>query len=370
MQQERADAEMEGMLKKGRITIFSFTRNGTELSRRLYGMLQETTNPDKCSAFAPSKYSGDGVMPMPENIKEYIGENWGKASYIFVGAAGIAVRCIASSVKDKYTDSPVLVIDEKGQYVIPLLSGHVGGAAVMADEIAKLTGAIPVHTTATDVQGKFAVDVFARNNNLIITDRGMVKKISSAVLEGEKTALYIQDPSWEILGEIPDGIIPCASLEEAGQYRYIIAVSEYGSEYKNDRILVLSPRNITAGIGCRKGIEGELLETGLKDILKTNGLCMEQIKTIASIDLKKDEAAIVRLAGKYHIPFITFAAQELAEIQNVSSSSDFVKKVTGVDNVCERAARMCCREGQMIQEKTVRDSMTCALVKCPVKIQF
>ena len=94
------------------------------------------------------------------------------------------------------------------------------------------------------------------------------------------------------------------------------------------------------------------------------------MKSLASIDLKKDESAILQLCEKYHIPFVTYTAGELGKVQDVSTGSDFVKKVTGVDNVCERAARLSCGDGNMIQGKCIREGMTAALVRCPVEIIF
>ena len=103
------------------IMVLSFTRTGTELNRRLCGMLRQ--HGKNCRGYAAEKFAGDGIEPIPGKIREVIGKNWGKCSFFFIGAAGIAVRSIAPFVKDKFTDSAVLVLDEKGQYVIPLLSG-------------------------------------------------------------------------------------------------------------------------------------------------------------------------------------------------------------------------------------------------------
>ncbi len=366
-----------------RIIILSFTRTGTTLNRKLCEILNERKSGEKgreslgqhredrlCLGYAPEKYAGSELDPFPGELREYIGRNWGKAAYIFIGAAGIAVRYIAPWVKDKYTDSAVLVIDEKGKYVIPLLSGHIGGAAALADEISELLGAAAVHTTATDVQGRFAVDVFAKRNDLMITDREMAKKISAAVLEGEKIAFYAQEKACRIRGNVPPEIVLCTDPKEAGSYQYRIVVGEDAAAYDREGTLVLKPVNIAAGIGCRRGTGTELLEKGLDEILRANGRCMEQVKVIASIDLKKDEQALVHLSEKYQIPFLTYTAEELQRVREVSSGSEFVEKVTGIDNVCERAARLCCGDGEMIQEKAIRESMTAALVKCPVEIIF
>lgn len=357
-----------------RIILFSFTRTGTALSRKLCKMLCSAGR--ECSGYTTYRYAGNGIFPFPGDQKKLIGDNWGRAAFIFIGAAGIAVRYIAPWVKDKFTDSPVIVIDEKGQYVIPLLSGHIGGAVSLADEIGKRIGAVSVHTTATDVQEKFAVDVFAGENGLLLTDRTIAKEISVAVLEGEKVACYINFPEYHMSGKIPENLVMCRTLSETNAYRYRIIISddtgkaEAAKDGKKDGMLLLKPKNITAGIGCRKGISEGLLEEGLREILKIHGLEIGQVDRIASIDLKKDEQALRDLSEKYRIPFFTYTADELGEIQNVTSGSEFVKNTTGVDNVCERAALLCCKSGILVQGKCIRNGMTAALARRPLEIRF
>lgn len=381
------------ILKGMDVIILSFTAAGTELNRRLCEKIRGAFGPEeapgRCGGYAPEKYAGRGISPLPADKRTLIGGSWGQAAYIFIGAAGIAVRYIAPWVKDKYTDSPVLVIDEKGEYVIPLLSGHVGGAVSLADEIAELLGAVSIHTTATDVQGKFAVDVFAKKNGLVITDREAAKNISAAVLNGEKIAFYIEDTAAgnsdeeplpvRVMGTLPQELVLCKSLKETEQYTSRIIVTDTpGQERQNERCkmnaarctLILLLGNIAAGIGCRKQIDDSVLEKGFLDILRENGLDISQVKSVASIDLKKDESAILQLCEKYHIPFVTYTAGELGQVQDVSTGSDFVEKVTGVDNVCERAARLSCSAGNLIQGKCIREGMTAALMRCPVEIIF
>ena len=368
---EDADDSGKGADMTGGIIIFSFTRTGTELSRQLRMRLSQENK--RCCGYAPEKFAGEGIEPVSGEIRQIIGKNWGKNAFIFIGAAGIAVRYIAPFVKDKFTDSAVLVLDEKGEYVIPLLSGHMGGAVRMADGIAGMIGAEAVHTTATDVQKKFAVDVFAGENHLYITDRRMAKEISAAVLEGERVAFFPEYQGCRIEGNIPEELILCRDYDSLKAFRHRIIITDnmqVADGRENNGTLVLKPRNITAGIGCRRGIGRELLKKGLESILAERGLSMEQVERIASIDLKKDEPGILQLADEYGIPFITYPAEELKKIGNVTSSSSFVEQVTGVDNVCERAALMCCGEGKLIQGKSVRDSMTAALARSPLILRM
>ncbi len=350
-----------------KIRVFSFTRTGTALNREICGILRRMGK--TCAGYAVKKYADGETAALPEDIRAFAGEEWGRYDLIFIGAAGIAVRYIAPWVRDKFTDPAVLVLDEKGRYVIPVLSGHVGGSVRLAGELAAETGAEAVITTATDVQGKFAVDVFARESGLYLEDREGARAISVAVLEGEKIALFADSPEYRVRGDIPGEIRLCETWEEAVSFPHRILVADSARE-PGEGTLLLRPRNVAAGVGCRRGISEELLESGLKSSLAEHGLVMGQVNVLASIDLKKDEPALLALAEKYRIPFVVYTAAELGEIQAVTSRSDFVERTAGVDNVCERAALLCGKGGRLIQGKRLGTSMTSALVRTPVTLEF
>lgn len=353
--------------KNRKIRVFSFTRAGAKLNEKLCGVLRRSGK--ECSGYTVKKYAGGDLFPLPDDIRAFAGEDWGRYDLIFIGAAGIAVRYIAPWVKDKFTDPAVIVMDEKGQYVIPVLSGHAGGAVQLARELAAQTGGEAVITTATDVQGKFAVDVFAKENGLYLEDRKEARAISAAVLGGERVALCAENQECQITGEIPQEICLCGTWEEASAFSHRILVSD-GDRRVEKGTLLLRPKNVVAGIGCRRGIAEELLESGLKHVLAEHGLMIEQVKTLVSIDLKKDEQALLALAEKYQIPFVVYTARELEEIREVTSRSGFVERAAGVDNVCERAALLCGRGGKLIQGKCIGESMTSALVRMPVTLDF
>ena len=327
-----------------KLIIISFTRQGNEKNRILREKMEEQGY--SCEGYAPARFAGaeEELSPLPEDIRGWIGTLWGECGFLFIGAAGIAVRMTAPWVKDKFTDSPVLVMDEKAGYVIPLLSGHVGGAVEIARDVSACVGAVPVVTTATDVQGKFAIDVFAKKNDLVITDRVLAKKISAALLEGENPYQI------EIAQHVPDS-----------------------SDEEDSQCLTLLPKNVIVGIGCRKNCKKEKLEAGLDEILSKNRLRREQIRAVVSIDLKKDEPGLVELCRELRVPFLTYTKEELLEVEEVSSRSEFVAQVTGVDNVCERAVKryMSGKQGMILQEKVCLDEMTVALgcIK-PVKEEY
>ena len=169
--------------------MISFTGNGRRLERSLAHELEkeghQVLQAVKCKELESDK---DAVKC---SAREWTGEQFRTRDVlIFIGAVQIAVRLIASFIGSKTTDPAVLVLDEKGQYCIPILSGHIGGANEMAERIAEMAGALPVITTATDIRGKWAIDVFARKNHLYIEDMQKAKQISAKILEGKHIPKY------------------------------------------------------------------------------------------------------------------------------------------------------------------------------------
>lgn len=142
-----------------KIAIASFTRNGCAWNRKLCAALKKHS----CEGYALEKYGKEaGIPAIAPSLPAWTERMFQKMDAIlFIGACGIAVRSIAPYVKSKKTDPAVLCMDEQGKFVISLLSGHIGGANELTEEVAAVTGAVPVITTATDVNHKFAVDVFA-----------------------------------------------------------------------------------------------------------------------------------------------------------------------------------------------------------------
>ena len=273
-------------------------------------------------------------------------------AFVFVGAAGIAIRAIAPYVADKTKDPALVVVDEKGQFVIPLLSGHIGGANELAVRIANELGAQPVLTTATDVRGLFAVDVFAKKNDFWISDMKQAKLISARLVRGEKVGFYSDLP---LEGELP------AELDSAEESASScgIAISAYEKQIFEDQLLLV-PSCLTVGIGCKRGTAKEKILETVQEVFAKEGLSLRAICRIASIDLKKDEAGLIGTAQEFDVPFETFSAEELAAVEGDFSESSFVKGVTGVDNVCERAAVLG-SAGNLIVRKVAKDGVTVAV---------
>ncbi len=284
----------------------------------------------------------DGFIKVKESVEKWAAERSADSeAIIFVGAVGIAVRAITPLVKDKLSDSPVIVIDDTGRFVIPILSGHVGGADKIAVVLAELIGAEPVITTSTDLHEAFSTDVFARENGLKIRNKDGIKKVSAKAIEGKKVTISVKDYP------------PTEPVD-------IIVADDTDREYD----LLLSPKKYTVGIGMKKDTDRTKAEEYVLKVLMDNDIAIDDIYAFATIDIKEDEPAIRYICDKYRLPLITFDADILNKVKGDFSSSDFVKNTVGVDNVCERSAVLAAGPGaKLIIKKQAENGITLAVAR-------
>jgi len=339
------------------IRIVSYTARGEETARRAADALAGQGH--ACRTFALEKFCKPGDEKLSVSASEWAGEAFDACdALVFVCAAGIAVRAIAPWVKSKMTDPAVLVIDETGTFVIPLLSGHIGGANALANALSGALGATPVITTATDLHDLFAVDVFAVKNRLAITDMGLAKEISAAVLRGEPVGFCSDLP---VSGPLPKGLT-------SGEAALGVCVSrERKTPYP--KTLHLIPKRFALGVGCKKGRDGDALEAFVRRNLKACGVSSDELFCMASIDLKRSEPGLLALSDTLGVPFVTFSADALNAVPGDFSGSAFVKETTGTDCVSERAA-VKVSGGELVQKKIAEDGMTFALAEHKEGISF
>ncbi len=282
---------------------------------------------------------------------------------LFICACGIAVRLIAPYMKDKLTDPPVIVMDEMGEHVIPILSGHVGGANELAVEIAGAIGAIPVITTATDVNSTFSIDSFARENRLTIRNKDGIKKVSSKILKGEPIRIQVDT---EVFGEVSDDTNKAGYGTSCTDYDVVITSDKHEIDNTSESIhgynLWLYKKRYVLGIGCKKGKTLEEIEEKVQSALTELGIDYSDIYAFGSIDLKAEEKGLLALSQKHRIPFVTFTSEMLQKAKGDFDASDFVKEKTGVDNVCERAAMLLTlNRGKLVLRKQASDGVTVAV---------
>lgn len=334
-----------------KINIISFTRSGCLLNKKVRDGLNKIGY--SCSSYTTEKYYKEFQLhKMEGTIVDWSKNFFTKVdAFIFIGACGIAVRAISPSVKSKITDPAVIVMDEKEQFIISLLSGHIGGGNDLVNDIGTFTDAIKVITTATDLNNKFSVDMFAKKNNLYISSMPLAKKVSSEILDGKTISLYSEFP---LRGKIPSEISP-SQKEDLG----IVISLDKRKKFKET--LSLIPKIVTIGIGCRKNSDFLKIENQVLKVLEENNISINGVKKVASIDLKEKEKGIIEFCNKYEIPFVTYSSKELSRALGKFTESDFVKRITGVGNVCERAAVLNNKKGKLILKKKAEDGVTLAL---------
>lgn len=280
---------------------------------------------------------------------------------VFIGAAGIAVRAVAPYLAGKAFDPAVLVLDENGRFVIPLLSGHLGGANAFALGLAGALGAQAVITTATDGRGVFAADSWAREQNLVVLETGRIRKVSAALLRGERVGFRSEAP---VEGRIPPG------LETRGSFPAGIAVGFDTRSEPFGCTLHLVPRAVYAGIGCRRGAGERAIEAAVRAALEAAGLPWEALCAAATIDRKAREPGLAGFCAAHGLALSAFSAEELAGVPGEFTASAFVRETVGVENVCERAAVCAAKGGRLLLAKTVRDGVTVALAAGERRVSF
>ena len=323
------------------VAVIAFTRRGAELGRKLAAALGG-------ALYAPARFAADaGAEPVPA-LAAWTAARWEDSdALVFVGAAGIAVRAVAPHVRDKFTDPAVVSVDEGGRFAVPLLSGHVGGANELALRVAELTGGQAAVSTATDVNGLFAVDVWAKGNGLVITDRALAKEVSAALLEGKA------------VGFASDWGHPCPAGLTQGPAEIGVWVTARTGAGPFSRTLRLAPKGLILGVGCRRGTERAAIEEAAAEALA--GYEPLAVAAVATIDLKKDEPGLLAFCAARGLPLLTFSAGELSAVAGDFTPSDFVKGVTGVDNVCERAAAAA--GGRIVVPKLAKNGVTASVAE-------
>ena len=347
------------------IAIISFTDKGKSLAKNIaerYCALGF-----ECSVSSAKKDLSENYV----KTEDWVCKNFKSGNFLlFIGACGIAVRAIAPFVKDKASDPAVVVMDEAATFAIPILSGHLGGANDFARKLSELTGAQPVITTATDVNNLFSVDSFAKENSMKISDMLLAKEFSARLLKEKECKLLLPDEIFDCLrteGAVPKELA-LAKTSESDQAMLKVLVSPF-KNLESEPVLSLVPKCIVLGVGCRKGKDSKDFKDFIFRELNKISLDINSIAALCSIDLKRDEEALLSFSKDYGLPLRFFSSEELSAVKGDFSPSAFVKEVTGVDNVCERSL-FAYGAKKIILGKCKFDGMTLAVGCTEIPLHF
>ena len=317
-----------------KLAVWTVTRgaglNGVEIKNKIEGI----------DVFTLSKFKIDNSIQI-ENFTEELNEAFNKYDgHIFIMATGIVIRKIASLIKSKDVDPAVVVIDEGMNFVISLLSGHLGGANDLTQNLHEIFGLVPIITTSSDVTGKIAVDTLSQKLKCNLKSLEAAKKVTSLIVDGKNVELSLPK---NICNENPEGVVVISNKE-------------------NLEVVHLYPENLVIGIGSRRGIEKEKIYEFLIETLEKHNLSLKSIKHFATVDLKADEKGIVETARELGKELKIVSREEILTVEDMFHGSEFVKKEIGVKAVSEPCAYLTSsKDGKFIEIKAKKDGMTISI---------
>jgi cobalt-precorrin 5A hydrolase len=356
----------------GSYAIVAITKHGVELARKLHAVFQ-TGDLYYMSKFENGDeenkriqmFDGSVRLLLPSLFQAYKG-------IILIISLGAVVRMIAPILKDKKTDPGVVVIDDKGEHVISVLSGHLGGANELTREVAELLGATPVITTASDVQKTIPVDLFGKRFGWVWESADKLTPVSASVVNEEHVAIIQESGEknwWTYDRPLPENIKIYPSIEHALRQvpHAALVVTHRNLDTHENAILrngvLYRPKVIVLGIGCNRGTSSSEIEEVIVDTLNELNFSLKSVKAICTIDLKKDEVGLLEVVQKYGWEFHYYTPDELNTI-NIEQPSDTVFKFTGAYGVSEPAALLYSRaqELELVKKKSGNVTISVAVI--------
>jgi len=348
----------------GPIAIWALTPDGASLALKIAARL-----PGSALFFSERLDSAlSGVMRFAR-LKEAVAVHFKKyPAHFFIMSTGIVVRMIAPLIQHKTHDPAVLAADEKGRHVISLLSGHIGGANALTLKIAGLIRADPVITTATDIQGVPAIDLLAKEKGLAIENPGAIKYVNMALITGESIGLY--DPYRILADELMNIELMNIQHSTFNIQHPMEGTGQSCGVFVDDicqtlpeKILVLRPASLVAGIGCNRNTSADEMGLLLEKVLARFHLSQLSLRCLASIDLKADEKGLLMLAEQFNRPLKFFNREALNSVKTIQNPSAVVEKHVGVKSVCEAAAILGANQGQLVAPKQNTPNATVAIAR-------
>ncbi len=344
-----------------KIRIFAYSSKGCKTMERVAEALKNNVNDcaaNDCECFTIEKFLQPNFRLIEKPSKDFYKKAFNQSeALIFISSCGIAIRNIAPHVRDKKTDPAVICIDELGTFVISLLSGHIGGANELALRLAGALKVQPVITTATDINGRFSVDSWAARKGYVIDNMLLAKEVSAAILERDLPF----SSEFKFKGKLPSGIFEA----EEGALGIFLG---YHNQSPFDKTLKIVAPYLHMGLGCRKDTPAEKIAYAVDKVLEEERIDPRAIADVASIDLKAEEKGLLEYCRQKNLTVSFYTSEELAAVEGAFTSSTFVKSITGVDNVCERAALV--NSDKLIVRKTAIDGVTVAIGAESAEVDF
>jgi cobalt-precorrin 5A hydrolase len=347
-----------------KVAIVCITKNGINISKRIKEKIPSA------SIYAQSKHkdSSDGILWFEKNTKIMIEEIFKEYdSIICIFSLGAVIRLISNLLVDKKTDPAVIVIDDKANFVISALSGHLGGANSLSKHIADILNSTAVITTAADVNETIAVDLLGNDFEWRIENFENVTKVSAHMVNEEKIGVY-QDTGetkwWN--KELPKNVTIVDDIDElkSDNFRAGLIISD---KIITDQLLIgksviYRPKSLVVGLGFHWDTTQNDIEDGIMKVLKENGLSFLSIRNLSTIDRGKSPASLGSFSDKHGIPLEFFEKEKLNKI-TVPNPSDVVKKYEGTSSVSEASSILSSGGNLIITKQKFPPNLTVAVCR-------
>ncbi len=330
-----------------RLAVVSVTRNGNAIAEKLKGHFE-------LELYSSYKNKEFKLRDVTKNLMENMD------GIIFIASTGIAVRAIAPFLKGKDKDPAIVVIDSEGKFSISLAGGHLGGANDLAIKISNILKCTPVITTATDSLGIVAPDILAKDNNLIIEDLKKAKDIAARLVDGEVVGFIDEEEKITLPKGYKSGSENITGI--------VIVTNKLNTEYPHKREstseLRLIRKNIILGMGCRKNVDSLKVRNFVVDTLRKYNIDLRAVKKISTVEIKKDEQALIALSEFLDCPIDIHSIEEIKTVEHKYKGSDFVQKTIGARAVCEPCVEL--SGGELITEKLSFEGITLCIGKITI----
>jgi cobalt-precorrin 5A hydrolase len=363
-----------------KIALIAITKHGVEHARELKSKLAgaEFWVSEKQKALAPD---ADGNFA---TIKDFTAEAWDRYdALVYHVSLGAVIRTVAPFLKGKDVDPAVVTVDDGKRFAISVLSGHVGGANELTEEVAAALGATPVVTTASDARATIPVDILGRELGWTLEDKANVTPVSAAVVN-EKPIAFIQECGeekwWTRPTPLPKSIQVFTSIRAAqkagpesnpgGLFEAYLVVSDRATASLKedlqdvwDKVVIYRPKSLCLGMGCDAGTDLDEVWGLVDQTFAEAGFSTQSIRSIASIDLKSNEESLHQLSQKTGAELIFYTRDQLNGQGTISTPNPVVEKYTGAVGVSEPSAMLSAGVDSLVVTKKKSKRATLAVAR-------
>jgi cobalt-precorrin 5A hydrolase len=350
-------------MNKREIAIVAITKNGVEIAKKLKNAF------DAVDIFAPSKFQNSdlSIIYFQDSVTQKIGYLFSNYNHlILIFSLGAVIRLVAPYLKDKKTDPAVVVIDDAAKFVISTLSGHLGGANELAMQISEFLKAMPVITTAADVNKTISVDLIGNKLGWVIDNYENVTKVSAMMVNEEKVGVFQDagEKNWWNLNDLPKNVSIVNDMNDLVSDNYkaslIITDKLIPNELLLRKSVIYRPKTLVVGVGLHWDTTKEKIENGIFHVLNENNLSFKSVKSIASLDRGKFVNGLDEFCKGHGLSTLLFSKENLGRII-VPNPSEIVEKYEGTYSVSEASSLLASNGVLIVPKRKFPPDLTVAI---------